>query len=564
MDEARLVVPQPGGTHMVAVARFPFRLGRNHENELVVTEGDVSRHHAEIVQEGERYFLADTNSRYGTYLNGARIEREPLAHGDHIQLGSTGRPAFEFQLVTAEMSTGRHQIGMESGNTISGDGAAVAAATAGGHGTQGARRRGPMELLGQALRAMVEGHVLEEVLAIVVDHAIELAEAERGFVMLADAEGKLDIRMARGRNRQSLPGRDFKLSRSVPLQVQETGKLVYENEVPESRHTQIDFKIRSILCAPLPRVRTAESEAGDPSRARQPMGVLYVDSAGLGQLESSELHATFEQLAAEAAVAIENARLVRDSEEKGRLERELEVAAGIQVALLPPRRFTSGPIELAGTMIPCRAIGGDFYEYIELAEGHMSFALCDVSGKGPGAALLAAAIQGILGASADGLLGPGEAMARLNRILLRRSIERRFATIAYGVIDGSGRLRLTSAGHNPAYIVHGDGSLTQLDKGGLMVGAFPGLSYDEDDLMLEPGDRLVLYSDGVTEAEDATLAQFDDERLKSCLREAGALSPDDLVERVIEHVRAFAGGHAQADDITVLVVRFLGAPAPVA
>ena len=567
MDEARLVVPQPGGFRTVAVSRFPYRMGRHHENELVLAEADVSRHHAEITKEGERYFLADTGSRFGTFLNGTRVDREPLVHGDHIQLGSASHPAIEFQLVSAEMSTGRHEIAQEPARTLSTDVLASAAAAALDTGNGKPRRRGPMDLLGQALRAMVEGRVLEEVLAIVVDHAIELAEAERGFVMLVNPAGDLDVRMARGRNRQTLPGRDFKLSRSVPRTVHETGKLVYENEVPDSRHTQIDFKIRSILCAPLPRVRTAEYETGDvaaQARARQPMGVLYVDSAGLGQLESAELHATFEQLAAEAAVAIENARLVRESEEKNRLERELKVAAEIQQALLPPRRFVSGAIELAGTMIPCRAIGGDFFEYVEVAQGNMSFALCDVSGKGPGAALLAAAIQGILAASADGLLAPGEAMARLNRILLRRSVERRFATIAYGQIDGTGRLRLTSAGHNPTYLLHANGTLTKLDRGGLMVGAFPGLAYEEDDVVLDPGDRLILYSDGVTEAEDATTAQFEETRLEACLTAAGGLSPDELVERVIEHVRAFAGGHAQADDITVLVVRFLGAPAPVA
>jgi sigma-B regulation protein RsbU (phosphoserine phosphatase) len=351
----------------------------------------------------------------------------------------------------------------------------------------------------------------------------------------------------------------------VPKEVQATGKLVYANELPPTSGTVIDLKILSVLCAPLPqaRMRRTEPETGDAAAQAgpPPMGVLYVDSPGLGRLESPELHAAFEQLAAEAAVAIENARLVRDSEVMKQLERELAVAAEIQRALLPPRHFTSGPIEIAGTMIPCRAIGGDFYEYLELAEGHMSFAVCDVAGKGPGAALLAAAIQAVLGASADSLLGPGEAMARLNRIMLRRSVDRRFATIAYGVLEPNGRLRLTSAGHNPAYIIHVDGTLTKINKGGLVVGAFPALEYEEDDLMLSPGDRLVLYSDGITEAEDATREQFEEGRLEGCLAETGSLDADGVVESVIERVRTFAGGFAQADDMTVLVVGYLGAPA---
>ena len=568
MDEARLVVPQGAGFRTVAVTRFPFRLGRHHENDLVLEEGDVSRHHAEIIKEGDRYVLSDTNSRFGTFLNGAKVEREPLVHGDQIQLVSASHPALEFQLVSAEMSTGSHAIvGGEVIGTMIGGGAAALAAQAVGAGasTRAPRKRGPMDLLGQALRAMVEGRVLEEVLAIVVDHAIELAGADRGFVMMANDQGVLEVRMARGRNRQTLPGRNFDLSRSVPRRVYETGGLVYENDVPSDRHTQMDLKIRSILCAPLPRVRTAESETGDAAaqeRAKLPMGVLYVDSPGLSRLESTELHATFEQLAAEAAVAIENARLVRESEEKSRLEREMRVAAEIQQALLPPRLFASGSIELAGTTIPCRAIGGDFYEYVELGEGNVSFAVCDVSGKGPGAALLAAAIQGILASSAEARLSPGEAMAGLNRTLVRRSIDRRFATIAFGQIDNTGSLRLTSAGHNPTYLLKADGTLSKLDKGGLMVGIFPGLSYDEDRIVLAPGDRLILYSDGVTEAEDATTAQYEEARLEDCLRGSGGASPDDIVRIIIDSVRSFADGYAQADDITVLVVRYLGAEVP--
>jgi serine phosphatase RsbU (regulator of sigma subunit) len=150
-------------------------------------------------------------------------------------------------------------------------------------------------------------------------------------------------------------------------------------------------------------------------------------------------------------------------------------------------------------------------------------------------------------------------MSALNRTLLRRSIDRRFATIAYGQLETDGRLRLTCAGHNPTYLLKADGTLLKLDKGGLMVGIFPDLSYDEDEVVLDAGDRLVLYSDGVTEAENSTTAQYEEERLEDCLRQAAGASPDDTVRIVIDSVRTFADGYAQADDITVLVVRYLGA-----
>jgi sigma-B regulation protein RsbU (phosphoserine phosphatase) len=212
--------------------------------------------------------------------------------------------------------------------------------------------------------------------------------------------------------------------------------------------------------------------------------------------------------------------------------------------------------------VPCRAIGGDFYEYLELPDGRLGFALCDVSGKGPAAALLAAAIQGILSATAEADPDPAVAIARLNRTLLRRSIERRFATLAYGLIDDTGQLRLTSAGHNPSYLIRPDGGFTILDKGGLMVGAFPGLTYEQDEVVLAPGEMLLLYSDGVTEAEDEDGGQFEQERLEACLAGMGRLSPQELVAHVLETVNTFAGERAQADDITILVVRFAGVTAP--
>ncbi len=567
MDVARLVVPQPGGAKNVALARFPFRIGRHHENDLVLADADVSRSHAEITREGDRFFIVDTNSRFGTFLNGTRIQKESLVHGDQVSLGSPQRPPLEFQLVSAEMSTGQIEIAQRSeSRTLSDEAAAAASRAAQGapaaeepaHGS-----RGPVDLIGQALRAMVEGHVLEEVLAIVVDHAVEVAGAERGFVLLAGPTGDLEVHMARDRRRQTLPGRDFQLSRSIPKQVHETGKLAYENEVPETRHTQFDLKIRSILCAPLPRVRSMGRQSSATEEAAnagaRTMGVLYVDSPGLGRLEKADLHATFEQLANEAAVAIENARLVREAEEKSRMERELAVAAEIQTALLPPTRYERGPIEVAGVTVPCRSIGGDFYEYLDLPGGHVGFALCDVSGKGPAAALLAAAIQGILSATAEADPDPALSLARLNRTLLKRSIDRRFATLAYGAIDDAGRLRLASAGHNPAYLIHAAGGFEILDKGGLMVGAFPGLTYEQDDLVLTPGDMVLLYSDGVTEAEDEQAGQFEQERLEACLAGAGKLTPQELVDHVLETVRVFAGERAQADDITILVVRFGGA-----
>jgi sigma-B regulation protein RsbU (phosphoserine phosphatase) len=152
---------------------------------------------------------------------------------------------------------------------------------------------------------------------------------------------------------------------------------------------------------------------------------------------------------------------------------------------------------------PCRAIGGDFYDRTELSGGRLGFALGDVSGKGPPAALMAAVIQGILNSHAEDEPGPADTLGRLNHTLVRRSIQSRFATVAFAIAESDGHLRVSNAGHNPTYVLRKDGSLETLDKGGLMVGIFPDATYEEEEIQLEPGDLVILYSDGVTEALNA-------------------------------------------------------------
>jgi serine phosphatase RsbU (regulator of sigma subunit) len=568
-EQARLMVQDGTGTHPVVLETIPFSIGRNRENQLVLSDADVSRQHAEITRDGDRYILTDRNSRFGTYVNGRKIEGpHALAHGDHIQVGTTARPPLEFQIVSSEITRT-----MRAGGGAAGGGATTSSTVAGGtidgldpaalragSGSGGGRS---MDMLGKALNALVEGRVLEEVLGIVVDQAIQLSGAERGFVMLAGADGRLEIRMARGRRGFQLEDSAFRHSEKIPQEVFGTGRLVYKDDLFETaghEHTA-EIGIRSALCCPLPRVRGLDAPTASVAEALKPLGAIYVDSRGRGRLAARELHTAFEQLAAEAAVAIEYARLVGEAQEKARIEQELRLAAGLQQALLPPPRLVSGPFELAGLTIPCRAVGGDFYEYTELAGGRLGFALGDVSGKGPPAALMAALIQGILASHAEDEKGPGATLARLNRTLVSRSVGSRFATMAFAVAEPGGRLAVSNAGHNPTYVVRADGRLEGLDKGGLPLGIFPEADYEQETIGLEPDDTVVLFSDGVTEAANRAQDQFEDERLRACLSGARGLPPEQVLDRIVDAVNEFVGDEAQADDITVLVVRYRGQPA---
>jgi len=256
-------------------------------------------------------------------------------------------------------------------------------------------------------------------------------------------------------------------------------------------------------------------------------------------------------------------RIRNEAERKGREEQELKTAAEIQQALLPPRSIAGATFTVAGASIPCRTIGGDFYDTFELPDGRLGFALGDVAGKGPPAAILAAMVQGIFASHVGAGAGPAETLDRVNKAVLRRAIESRFATLVYGLLSPDGTLVASNAGHNPTFLFRADGRLERLDKGGLMVGAFDFAVYEEERASLRPGDTLVLYSDGATDATSPTGEQFGEERFLAALSTAHRETPDDLVARLLKEIRVFADGEPPADDVTLLVVRFAeGAPSP--
>ena len=240
-----------------------------------------------------------------------------------------------------------------------------------------------------------------------------------------------------------------------------------------------------------------------------------------------------------------------------REEQELRMAALIQQALLPPRRRSGTSYEAAGASIPCRTIGGDFFEYFDFTSGRMGFALGDVAGKGPPAAILAAMVQGILTTHAND--GPAATLERVNEALCRRAIEGRFATMVYVVLDPGGTLLSCSAGHNPAVLLRVNGTIERPDRGGLVLGAFETARYEEEAIALRPGDTLVLFSDGVTDAENPAGEQYGEERLLETLAGSGRGSTDEVLERVLTSVRSFTSGQPPADDVTVLVIRYGGA-----
>jgi serine phosphatase RsbU (regulator of sigma subunit)/pSer/pThr/pTyr-binding forkhead associated (FHA) protein len=534
MSDARLEVTDALGRRIVPVSKAQFEIGRRETNDLRLAGSEVSRDHAEITLEGNRFTLRDRNSRYGTYVNGEQVTDRVLAHGDRIRLGRTGGAEMVFLLADTQPAVDRVTT------TAIGDLRQIAA-------------------LLEGLRALGSGRVLDDVLSLVLDSAIEVSGAERGFIMLAsDTDDDLEFKMARGRGHTTLSGGSFATSRKIPEEVFRTGepRLVadlLDGDLANVHMGTVALGIRNVLCVPLRLVRYVDKVENVGEERR--IGVLYLDSREKGSLLSGSTRAALETLATEAAVAIENARLYRETMEKARMEQEMRIAAEIQQALLPKSGRTGNYFRAAAASLPCRSIGGDFYDYVEMSDGSLGFALGDVAGKGPPAALLSAMMQGIFAAQAATNDAPSQTIARVNLALYRRGIESRFVTLMYGVLDATGRMVYCNAGHNPPLVI-GAAGVRRLERGGPIVGLFEGATYEEETIRLTPGDWLVVFSDGISEAMSAVNDEYGESRIIDVVQKNAALEPQRLLEALFTDVREFARGAPQSDDITAMVLRY--------
>jgi phosphoserine phosphatase RsbU/P len=225
---------------------------------------------------------------------------------------------------------------------------------------------------------------------------------------------------------------------------------------------------------------------------------------------------------------------------------------------LPEPRYSGPTFDVAAESIPCQTIGGDFFDYLEVGEGAYGVALGDVAGKGPPAALLAAVVQSNCSAHAPVASDPADLMARLNRALLRRAIEARFATMCYATLMPDGRFRYSNAGQEPPIVIRSGGVMEAMDVGGPVLGLLSFATYAYGEMSLAPGDLVVMYSDGVTEARNSRGDEYGRDRLLELLAGQHGREAERVLDDVRGAVKTFAEGAPQADDITVLVLRCRG------
>jgi phosphoserine phosphatase RsbU/P len=533
----------------VPVAESPFPIGRGEVgNQLAIPDRRISRNCAAIFLEGGQYILEDRGNQLGVFVNGERISNRTLQEGDAITFGIENSYQIVFHSSAPEITI--ENLLTRMGRISTSESSPVGL--------------GKLNLLLEATMLLHSQLPLDAVLEAMLDRAITITNAERGLLLEGTSEGALLHRLARRAGGVGMATEGFSPTQTALRMAVEsqtgviTGDLQQADVALQGAQSIIAQRLRSVVAIPLyamPRASTTESIVH--IQRGQFLGVLYLDSrrpAAFSKLDRQILDA----LAVEAASILDNARLVERERQRQRLEQELSIAREIQQALLP-RGFRDFPhLTISGVNTPCHAVGGDYFDVFPMSDDRTAFVIADVAGKGIGAALLTTMLQGALTGMTLGA-DPARVFHHINDFLCQHAEVGRYATMFFGMLDLEGNLDYLNAGH-PSPLLLRSGEVTEIfTEGSFPVGLLPEAHYVVARATLEPGDTLVLFSDGVTEAADVGEQMYGVPRLSEVLAGQHEAPLDELQKKVVDSVEHFARGAKQADDITLLFIRYRAA-----
>jgi len=557
---AELIVKYPDrAAEHFQISRLRVTIGRSARNDLCIPDPFASRVHAEVRNEGDEYFLQDLGSANGTLYNGSVVEAPvTLTRGGRIQIGET---EIVFNDSAFPLSSGATMI-TDNSSSIPEATIALSSAdrTTSGlfEAIEGARTREDsaprpakqidlLALISKVGVALLASVTLNETLEQIVALVFEAVPADRCMIMMRDEKNpELKVAVARLRDRAGEVG-EIRISRSVIDEVVTNGKSVLTSDAQADPRfmggTVMLQGVRSVLAVPL-------------GVGANVFGIIYADSP-LSDNRFTEDHLKLlTTLASVAAIRVENARLTEEQMERERLEREQQVASEIQQRFLPATAPQIEGWELQGISFPCYEIGGDYYDFIQREDGKLVVALGDVSGKGTAAALLMSSLHAAIHAQADTHDSISETIGAVNRYLVESIPPNRFVTLFYAELDPrKGALTFLNAGHNPPLIVHAGGTMEQLAAGGLPLGIMSDAEFREGRTQLRPGDVLVVYSDGVSEAVNPHGEEFGPTRLYEVVARNLDASASGIRDRIESAVTKFCQGTPAADDITLVIVK---------
>jgi phosphoserine phosphatase RsbU/P len=538
-----LVFVQGSEQKNIVLNRTPFSVGRKIDKDLVIADPRVSRDHAQIMQEGQDFFIIDLGSKHGTFVNGERVQRQKLERGDRLEFGARDSAYVLFNPAHATSNTAREFLSQISVIGVKPE----------------ATELEKLTLFLEAARKLNTAGVLDEILITMLDVTLQLTHAERGYIFLKDEDGKL--RLMAGRNSKKEPLLDDKtISHSILEEsMRSNSEFLFTDTSSQQdlagRQSIVAYDLRTVVCIPLRKMQvhaTRDAQTPTPSfNTAEAMGVLYVDSRftsrDMSQVDKNILHV----IATEGASLIENARLVQAEEEARRYQQELSIAASIQQRLMQVKIPEVPFAKMRPRNLQCKEIGGDFYDAVNTKDG-FAVVLADVSGKGVSAALLASSLQAMIYSHLVAGLSLIEVVTAVNQFFTEKMGGEKYATLLLARLKRDGELEYVNCGHVPPLLVCG-GEVMRPPHGNVPVGLLADASFESASCQMKSGDRFILVTDGVTEAENPRGDFFEDSRLEA----AAAKSP--TLEGIFGAVSEFCAGNPLSDDCTVVELCYTSA-----
>jgi serine phosphatase RsbU (regulator of sigma subunit) len=544
MPRELLVHCPDGQMKTVPLTGGRLSIGRSSAAELCFPEdAGLSRQHFVFEPEGENWTVQDLGSKNGTFVNNIPLKaRLILKPGDRV---TAGHLAIVYSPDTADPAAG---VVVFEGDTSSPTTSTVVTSLEGAlsHQTMAMERGGPkasapMQALIRAGQELAENRPLNELFPVILDLSIQAVNAQRGVLMILGGDQLIP---------RAHKGDGFRISTAVRDRVlkERSSILVRDAQLDDAfkgRMSIVEQKVHTMMAAPL---QTKD----------RIIGLIYLDSPFiLREFTKDDLN-LLTVMANIAAVRIENARLAEVEQAERIMARDLSQAAVIQGGMLPDKAPDVPGADLAGFNMACRTVGGDYYDFFTYPDGRVALALGDVSGKGMPASLMMMALQARVHVLAEDPGNLAQFMTRINKATCANCPSNRFITFFFSVFNAAtGDLAYANAGHNPPILVRASGEAEMLEGGGPVLGILPIASYSEMHAHLDRGDMIVLYSDGVTEANNAAYDEFDEERFIEVLKAHRTEPASQIVQAVIQAVTEFAAGAPQADDITLLVAKRL-------
>ena len=403
-----------------------------------------------------------------------------------------------------------------------------------------------LSVLNDLARAIGASLNSQEIMQTIIHRSLRSVHAEQGVITLVEQRQSEPMKTLVRSMVSSAARQPYHLTQAFTgwMYLNKRPLIVNDPQHDERfRRVRWDESIRSILCVPM----MVKSEL---------IGVLAVFNKRAGGRFSEDDQRMLSIIAVQSGQVVENARLYEEEKLLRQMEEELKLASRIQSDLLPKDLPRIRGYDVAGRTIPAKQVGGDYFDFVSIDKVRTGVCLGDVSGKGLPASLLMANLQATLRGQVLPASRPMECLERANRLLFQSTSPEKFATLFFGVLDaGEHLLSYVNAGHEHPILLSAGGNFVQLEKGGFPLGLLEGSQYEEGCVEVSAGDVLVIYSDGISESMNADNELFGEERTVEIVRQHRHLGAADILEKVLEGARQFAGGRPQSDDMTLVVIK---------